>query len=120
MQGNDVVVIPALLAFFAGFGSEALATLWVSAVERKRPAVAGIYASAWALLALLGLERALHETLAAALWVIGYGAGAFVVVWWDAWRRGKSEDDFAAVDAFRRLRERARLEEREWSRYDHG
>ncbi len=112
-------MIPALLAFVAGFGSEALATLWVSAVERKHAAVAGIYAAAWAALALLGLERALHETFAAIAWVIGYGAGAFTVVWWTK-RKQAVDEMIDSAGYFRRTREKAKLEEREASRFDRG
>jgi len=72
----------ALLSFLAGFGSEALSTLWVGAVERKRPWSSAVYAAAWALLALLGLDRALREFWAAVAWVGGYGAGSLVVVLW--------------------------------------
>jgi len=63
-----------------GLVAEGLCTRWVQAVAQKRAIRAGFLSSLWAGFILLGIEKSMQQGWAAASWVVGYGAGSYLVV----------------------------------------
>ena len=71
-----------LIAFLSAAGTDVVLAKWVTAVAAREALKASILSMIMAMLLLSGVNEALHDSLAAVFWVLGYGAGSFIAVRW--------------------------------------